>query len=598
MVPKINNKRKQEEEEEEVYEEEDDQLDEEDAEDYDGEDGGDDDEEQGEDEEDGEDGPSDKKKQKSDKEKTPRKTRAEKREEKLVKKSKFDTSYETVYQAKLIWEQLKRVNLKKEEREPLAAQLFEKIQGKIKEIVVKHDGSRVVQTLLKYGNDQQRKQIYKELSGEEMRLSASQYGRFLVLKMLKYGNKEQRNAIISAFYGSIVKLVSNRESAQIVEYIYSELADKIQKTSIIEEFYSDEYKLFKSKEARTLEQLLAAHPNKKESIIKNLSKILTKLLSTKGKGDMLVQYTLIQRLLVIFFEYSTPQNSIDMAETLSEIVLPMVHTKDGALAAYYAVSYGSAKTRKTIIKSLKGFVEKVANEEHSCLPLIRILDVTDDTLYVTKALLGELLPKLPELASSKYGHLWILHILQPYSPRYFSQYQIGLMKPNLKNVDGVETPVGKKTQELRRKELLDFVSPKLIDLCSNYTEQMFSSMWGARVLNLTLKEATGNKIILTNRILDQITSNVELLKQHGPNVQTLFKNDYIKNSDFAVNMFAKVKDNIIEYSKLQDNNLAYVLKDMIFNLPEAQQKEADAIIKKNNLKNLVRAPPKQKKITK
>ena len=62
---------------------------------------------------------------------------------------------------------------------------------------MKHDGSRVIQTIIKYGSNEQRTQVIKELTGHYLVLAQGPYSKFLVNKILRYGNKEQRGMIVN-----------------------------------------------------------------------------------------------------------------------------------------------------------------------------------------------------------------------------------------------------------------------------------------------------------------------------------------------------------------------------------------------------------------
>ena len=49
------------------------------------------------------------------------------------------------------------------------------IRGHVKEIVFKHDASRIVQSVVKYGNSKDREEIAKELNGQYKELAQSKY---------------------------------------------------------------------------------------------------------------------------------------------------------------------------------------------------------------------------------------------------------------------------------------------------------------------------------------------------------------------------------------------------------------------------------------
>lgn len=51
------------------------------------------------------------------------------------------------------------------------------IRGKVKDIVLKHDASRIVQTVVKYGRQKERDEIAKELEGSYKELAQNKYSK-------------------------------------------------------------------------------------------------------------------------------------------------------------------------------------------------------------------------------------------------------------------------------------------------------------------------------------------------------------------------------------------------------------------------------------
>jgi len=58
------------------------------------------------------------------------------------------------------------------------------IQGKVKDIVLKHDASRIIQTVVKYGGQKERDQIATELKGHYKALAQSKYSKVRPLYLL------------------------------------------------------------------------------------------------------------------------------------------------------------------------------------------------------------------------------------------------------------------------------------------------------------------------------------------------------------------------------------------------------------------------------
>src|SRR5690606_518653 len=142
--------------------------------------------------------------------------------------------------AKKLWEKLRLTDLPKEERQTVMKDMMKLITGKVQEIIFKHDMSRIIQSCLKYGNEQQRNVIAKELVGHYVTLSKSMYGRFIVLRILRYCSK-YRAEIIKEFYGKVRQLIRHKEASTIIEEAYSIYANSTQRSALIQEFYGPEF---------------------------------------------------------------------------------------------------------------------------------------------------------------------------------------------------------------------------------------------------------------------------------------------------------------------------------------------------------------------
>lgn len=94
---------------------------------------------------------------------------------------------ECVVEAKKIWNQLRQKNNTKEEVRKMTEQLMELLRGKVHEIALQHDASRVVQALLQFGNNEERKEVMEELCKASLfELAKNQYAHFVMLKSIKY----------------------------------------------------------------------------------------------------------------------------------------------------------------------------------------------------------------------------------------------------------------------------------------------------------------------------------------------------------------------------------------------------------------------------
>lgn len=80
-------------------------------------------------------------------------------------------------EAKQAWTLARQKNLSKQERTKHINALMDIIRGKVKDIVFKHDASRIVQTVVKWGGQKARNEIAEELKGNYRELAQSKYSK-------------------------------------------------------------------------------------------------------------------------------------------------------------------------------------------------------------------------------------------------------------------------------------------------------------------------------------------------------------------------------------------------------------------------------------
>jgi hypothetical protein len=127
-------------------------------------------------------------------------------------------------------------------------------------------------------------------------------------------------------------------------------------------------------------------------------------------------FSIVHRVFYEYFENCDIASRAEMIDALSEQLVHMVHTKDGANVAMQCIWYGTAKDRKKIIKSMKSFLLKIANEEYGHMALIAIFDSVDDTKFVSKSVL-DVCNRLMKVANHLNQNLKLNFVLRNYSAR-------------------------------------------------------------------------------------------------------------------------------------------------------------------------------------
>lgn len=149
-----------------------------------------------------------------------------------------------------------------------------------------------------------------------------------------------------------------------------------------------------------------------------------------------------------------------MANTIKDTCVHIIHVREGAIAAMYALGYGVAKTRRAIVKSFSGWITRIATDEYGYMVLLQALHVVDDTVLLAKALVQDIVENAGTLVTSAYGHKVLLGLCRPelgkLIPAVFTEFM------------GAGEGLSKKDANLRCAELVKAAQAGLITACSEH----------------------------------------------------------------------------------------------------------------------------------
>ncbi|XP_058513355.1 pumilio homolog 3 isoform X2 [Ochotona princeps] len=392
------------------------------------------------------------------------------------------TNYDIVVRAKHIWESLRRKDCDKDKRVKLMGDLQKLIQGKIKTIAFAHDSTRVIQCYIQYGSEEQRKQAFEELQGDLIELSKAKYSRNIVKKFLMYGSKPQIAEIIKSFKGHVRKMLRHAEASAIVEYAYNDKAILEQRNMLTEELYGNTFQLYKSADHPTLDKVLEMQPEKLELIMDEMKQILTPM----AQKEAVIKHSLVHKVFLDFFTHAPQKLRSEMIEAIREAVIYLAHTHDGARVAMHCLWHGTPKDRKVIVKTMKTYVEKVANGQYSHLVLLAAFDCIDDTKLVRQIIISEIISSLPNIVNDKYGRKVLLYLLSPRDPAHTVREIIEVLQKGDGNAHS------KKDAEIRRRELLESISPALLSYLQGHAQELVLDKSACVLVPGILGAATGD----------------------------------------------------------------------------------------------------------
>ncbi|DBA01296.1 TPA: hypothetical protein N0F65_001801 [Lagenidium giganteum] len=484
--------------------------------------------------------------------------------------------YETVSRAKEIWNVIRERDVEKNKRTKLVQELFELVQGKVYEIAAKHDASRVIQSLLKFGKPEHRTQTITELKDHIVELAKTQYGCFLVQKMIKYGGKQDRALIVKQLTGHVITIGTHNIAANVLEYAQEHLQPS-QLSGLKLEFYGKEFAYFKSESKKNLTDLLAAYPEKRAEILKNLGATLNRM-----ADKQLLGLAFVQSLLWDYFSNADHEDVMQMILNVRDASLALLATRNGARVVTKCISYGNPKDRKRIIKCLKDKVLEACNHPSGYLVILRILDVVDDTVTVQKSVLAELKDSLFDVAVHPTGRKVLLQMLSPLNKKYLSADDIELLAPP--KMPSPEDPSlqiinYKKEPSARRDELLKGMLPKLETMCIENAHALMRSKEGRDVLVEVIKASSSSPDVWVEPIVAAINAEPESEEQEpvvtDANAHFALRR-IIKETHVAEPLLEAVQDNMAEWTKV--NRSAFVV--LAFLEAEHGSKNAKTVVKK------------------
>ncbi|CAG9860728.1 unnamed protein product [Phyllotreta striolata] len=432
----------------------------------------------------------------------------QKKKELKLKRKQTKEGYDVITRAKKMGEDLRKKNLKADEKTNLINQLHNllKSKGHYSKFLLAHDTARIVQWLLKYSSEAIINEISIEIIPSTVDMLQSKYGSHCVKRLLKYGSTDIRRKVVDSMMGHSVKLVSHSISAPIVEYAYSTWATPLQKQLLLQEFFGELYTNSKDNDVKHISDVYKNDRSLKTATLgaakANLVRILNKSLLDSG---------LVQTLLCQFLGECTEEDRKEMIGQLASHIVVISNSKDGARAAMQCIWHGSNKDRKIIMKKIKEHLLDLCKHEHGHCVIITLLDCIDDTVLLHKIVLSDILKFSKELAVDDWGRKVLLWLVAPADSSKFHPLFINEL------IAGREASTCKKTPEIRRKEILDYSISTLFDLVRSDSSFWLSNASLAMELVAIIKSGAGDDLVHSS-IVDVIIQPDWMTKENNKEI--------------------------------------------------------------------------------
>ncbi|KAK0450376.1 armadillo-type protein [Desarmillaria tabescens] len=406
-------------------------------------------------------------------------------------------------EAKRVWSLARQKNIPASERQKHIHDLMDVIRGKVKDIVLKHDASRIVQTVVKHGKQKERDEVAVELKGKYRDLAQNKYSKFLVTKLIRHC-PAHRTSILLEFQSHTLRLLLHREASSVLADAFELYANAYERTLLLRDLYGKEATLFsvtsgsiedKERAKKGLSGVLQDGDKERRKRVLNATKTgLMSIFNNPDKGA--VTHAIVHRAL---WEYIVAVNESEgeerekqfreMFECCQEVLAELVHTKDGSRVVREFLARGTAKDRKQILKVLKPHILKMCTNEEAQLVLFTAIDVIDDTKLVLKTLVPEITQAADTLYPSPQGRRVLLYLMVPRTRRHFTPAQI----TSITETDEIRSRTSKKDADIRQNEIRVGASEPLLAWISENSEKISREPGGSLVIPEILLYAVGDK---------------------------------------------------------------------------------------------------------
>ncbi|EGW33312.1 uncharacterized protein SPAPADRAFT_50205 [Spathaspora passalidarum NRRL Y-27907] len=429
-------------------------------------------------------------------------------ERKLQRKSGAE-----VQQIKNLWEKLRvtKPTPPKEVRDKLCNEVWELSKDVITDLVMKHDASRIVQTLVKYSSKERRDKIVQALKGNFYVLATSAYGKYLLIKLLHYGSKESKALIVDELHGKLRKLMRHREGAYVVEDLFVLYSTAEQKQQMIREFWGSEYAVFRdSGKGKTVLEVVKESSEKKQLIMANLYGTIKASVEKGSTGFQILHAAMKEYVSILVDDIEANDSQIrEFIDLLAEQFAELVHTQEGSEVACKLIAVANAKERKIIIRSLKSHINELIKNEYGNLVLITLFMTVDDTVLLHKSFIVEVVTNelMPELIQDKFSRRPFLYLLKGLDGKYFSP----LVKNSLTQYEQLAyKKTSKKEQETRRGELLSRAIELMYKSILSTTKADDPEKSFSKLMSVNMAAQFITELILTTTNVENVNETLRL----------------------------------------------------------------------------------------
>lgn len=340
-----------------------------------------------------------------------------------------------------------------------------------------------------------------ELQPQWRAMMESKYSKFLMSKLIRYC-PSIRPLLIPVISRHLTAMLFHADAVQPISDFYDLWASAKERRLLVRGFYPREISIFDGGKTGqdvpglegSLEQTNEAG---RERVLDSVEKTVLEVFNATQKTALAqsIFHRFVHEYITCIYRFLSPEVAAkkykELLEASLESLAEIVHTKDGSAVVRSLLVHGSAKDRKSILQNLRKHTEAIAKDGDAQLVLFTAFDVVDDTKMMGKAFVSDLVGLAPELAFDKNGKRALHYLLTPNASRHFLPTTLASLAASA--LEARQLGTSKKDPEVRRREIVGYASPGLLQLVADKGEDLVRDPGAGLLVQDIMLYTTGDK---------------------------------------------------------------------------------------------------------
>lgn len=299
-----------------------------------------------------------------------------------------------------------------EDKYPIVSQLMKLIEPKFESLVRTPTISRVLQSMVKYGSQEDVHTMASWLTKDLLECATGAYGHFVCVAVLRHATRETFQILLAAFLPIIPQLVHHKFGVQVLHSAYTSRWCTVEdRNSLLLSIFKDNASVMRRWEGYPiLEHVLQKNKDIQRRLLTRLFTLVEKLISQKEA----IGFPFVQRLAYAFLLTGTRDEVSELCDTLRPFVATTIATtREGGPLASLAFSLTHPKKKKEILRDVHGNLGVLTTNKYSAPFVAHLFDFLYDGQLLTKYLVHDMTEHIEQVVNNEYGYRILMHLLTP-----------------------------------------------------------------------------------------------------------------------------------------------------------------------------------------